>query len=136
MLTRRTLVGGTLAVVSAAAVPAVALPLQRLPWMRWHELLRPVNQEHEHGVDGLPDWYDPRCCNQQDCRPEPEENFDYVLGPDGKPGVLYKPTGNVFQDTRVLPSQDERYHVCTRVVSAGTENEYIAHYCVYIPGGV
>lgn len=136
MLTKRTLLGAVLfAVFGVRTLPAA--PIRPLPWMRMHELLRPVNQTHEHGVNTLPDWYDPRCCNQQDCRPEPIENFDYVLDPaTGKPGVLYKPTGHVFTDTGVLPSQDERYHVCTRVVSAGTENEYIAHYCVYIPGGV
>lgn len=129
MLTKRMLLAaGVFAVLGTCTVPAA--PIRPLPWMRMHELLQPVNQTHEHGVEGLPDWYDPSCCNQQDCRPEPNENFDYVLALDEadglvKPGVLYKPDNHVFFATmvnnlgqtvstnKVKASQDERYHVCT-----------------------
>lgn len=88
---------------------------------------------HTHGTD-VPDWYDPQCCNQQDCRPVPQEDVDYVLTPEG-PGVLYKPTGYIFLSKygKVKASQDERYHVCLRY----DDNQVpLAHYCAYIPGGV
>lgn len=68
-------------------------------------------QEHDHGQNGLPDWYDPSCCNQRDCRPVKDEDieFDTLNG-----GIVarHKPTGSVFTRDRFRQSQDERYHVC------------------------
>jgi len=69
-------------------------------------------QEHEHGVDGLPDWYDPTCCNQRDCRPVPDSDIEFSTLPGGGIVARYKPTGNIFTQDRFKLSQDERYHVC------------------------
>ena len=32
--------------------------------------------DHEHGQDGLPDWYDPNCCNKRDCKPVEDEDIE------------------------------------------------------------
>lgn len=92
-------------------------------------------QEHQHGVDGLPDWHDPQCCDQQDCRPVPDNEIEFGFKQNGQPAVFHKPTGAVFSKEHWKVSQDERFHVCTRVINAGTENEYIAQYCVYLRAG-
>lgn len=92
-------------------------------------------QEHQHGFDDLPDWYDPQCCNQQDCRPVPDSEIEFGFGADGQPVVFHRPTGAQFTRDRWKVSQDERFHVCVRVVNPGTENEYFAQYCVYLRAG-
>lgn len=82
-------------------------------------------QEHEHGKDGLPDWYDPACCNQRDCRPVKDEDVEFA-NIDG-PIARYKPTGNVFYQSQFRRSQDERYHVC---INSGMS------YCFYDRAGI
>lgn len=68
-------------------------------------------QEHVHGVN-VPDWYDPSCCNQRDCRPldSPDEIEPMRLG--AEPAFKHLPSGLVFTRERFKPSQDERFHVC------------------------
>jgi len=67
-------------------------------------------QEHQHGKGGVPDWYDPSCCSNMDCKPV--EDSDIEFSDAGGPVVRYKPTGNVFHHSHFRKSQDERYHVC------------------------
>lgn len=69
-------------------------------------------QEHDHGVDGLPDWYDPSCCNQRDCKPVPDDEIEFSTLPGGGLVARHKPTGNIFLHYQFKPSQDERYHIC------------------------
>lgn len=92
-------------------------------------------QEHQHGVNDLPGWYSLECCNLQDCRPVPDNEIEFGFGANGQPVVFHKPTGAEFIQSEWKVSQDERYHVCTRVVNPGTENEYLAQYCVYLRAG-
>lgn len=72
--------------------------------------------QHDHGQNGLPDWYDPGCCNQRDCKPVKDEDIEFVpevqFGTVLGPAVRYKPTGNLFPMYQWRRSQDERYHVC------------------------
>lgn len=68
-------------------------------------------QEHEHGQDGLPDWYDPSCCNKRDCKPVNDSDIVFEQF-EGQPVARYVPTGNRFQRNQFRQSQDERYHVC------------------------
>lgn len=68
-------------------------------------------QEHQHGVDGIPDWYDVSCCNQRDCRPVPDSEIEFSQM-NGQIVARHKPTGSVFTRDRFKTSQDERYHVC------------------------
>ena len=66
---------------------------------------------HQHGVDGIPDWYDPACCNQRDCRPVKDDEIEFSnMG--GQLVARHKPTGAIFTRDRFKVSQDERYHVC------------------------
>ena len=67
-------------------------------------------QEHNHGQDGLPDWYDPACCDQRDCKPVKDEDVEFGVLPGGGRFARYKPTGHIFLQFKI--SQDERYHVC------------------------
>lgn len=71
-----------------------------------------MGQEHEHGVGGLPDWYDPSCCNRSDCRPVPDADIEFSILPGGGLVARHKPTGNIFNQNQFKRSQDERYHVC------------------------
>lgn len=87
-------------------------------------------QEHEHGINGLPDWYDADCCNVRDCRPVPDEDIEFGLDKLGQPVVIHKPTGLEFERSRWRTSQDERYHACYRGITVFTP------YCVYLRGGV
>lgn len=68
-------------------------------------------QEHEHGGN-LPDWYDPACCNQRDCKPVKDEDIEFSTDALGNFVARYKPTGNRFYRYQFKQSQDERYHVC------------------------
>lgn len=69
-------------------------------------------QEHEHGQNSLPDWYDPSCCNQRDCKPVPDDEIEFYTLPGGGLAARHKPTGNIFNQNQFKQSQDERYHVC------------------------
>lgn len=89
-------------------------------------------QEHQHGVDGLPDWYDPGCCNQQDCRPVPDDELGFGLNASGEPIVWHRPTGLEFTKNKWRNSQDERYHVCFRPWESG---DGFTGYCVYLRAG-
>ena len=79
---------------------------------------------HIHGGE-IPDWYDPACCNQRDCRPVDDSSIEFDTL-NGAPVVRYKPTGDIFTRERWKTSQDERYHVC---IWNGTP------LCVYIRSG-
>lgn len=68
-------------------------------------------QEHEHGTNGLPTWYDPACCSQQDCKPVPDTDVEFGANEHGN-YARYKPTGHTFYRYQFKISQDERYHVC------------------------
>lgn len=85
-----------------------------------------AEEPHIHG-DNVPDWYDPSCCNQRDCRPVKDDEIEFgEIG--GQPIIRHKPTGAVFQRSQFRQSQDERYHVCINVVSG-------APLCVYLRAG-
>ncbi len=89
-------------------------------------------QPHEHGVGGLPDWYDPACCSQQDCRPLAEDELPaFFRSPDGEVWAEWK--GMKFTQKQFKPSQDERYHVC--FIPDDGEG-YANPLCLYIPSGV
>lgn len=108
---------GLLGVVAFCAVPASA-------------------QEHDHGQGGLPDWYDPSCCNQRDCRPvKDDKDIEFVqLG--GSDFVRHLPTGLLFQRSQWKVSQDERYHVWIHNDNAeGVDNVPLRPLCVYIRAG-
>ena len=83
------------------------------------------HHEHQHGVNGIPDWYDPACCNRRDCRPVEDSNDIEPFLDGGAPAIRYKPTGNVFVKAQFRKSQDERFHVCISATGYS--------YCVYIP---
>lgn len=77
-------------------------------------------QEHKHGVNGLPNWYESSCCSNNDCKPVEDKDIDFGLDFNGLPIAIYKPTGNEFvlkntdgtRNYQHRMSQDERYHVC------------------------
>lgn len=69
-------------------------------------------QEHEHGQDGLPDWYDPICCNVRDCKPVLDKDVQFGIDVNGTAIITYLPTGNVFYQNQWKQSQDERMHAC------------------------
>lgn len=100
---------------------------------------------HQHGApdeddqDGIPNWYDPNCCNKSDCKPVEAGALDFTVVPDpinsGKtvPGVISKRDGFVYTREQIRRSQDSRYHECMRLQTVrGRET---SHYCVYIPWG-
>ncbi len=68
-------------------------------------------QEHEHGKNNLPTWYDPNCCSQNDCKPVPDNDIEFGTNQFGN-YAYYKPTGHTFYRNQFKLSQDERYHVC------------------------
>jgi hypothetical protein len=69
------------------------------------------DDSHIHGENNLPDWYDPSCCNQRDCKPVKDEEIEFdTIG--GAPVARHVPTGSIFTQDRWKISQDERYHVC------------------------
>lgn len=68
-------------------------------------------EEHNHGKDNIPDWYDSLCCHGLDCRPVEDEDIEFGTNSIGD-FARYKPTGNVFYRGQFHRSQDERYHVC------------------------
>lgn len=65
-------------------------------------------------------WYDPACCNGDDCAPD--DRVKEVVG------GFEVPTGEVipYGDKRIRQSLDKQFHWCH--VQAHT-------YCVYVPGG-
>ncbi len=70
-------------------------------------------QEHDHGMGGIPDWYDPSCCSKKDCKPvNDDRGVEFGQDADGNSWARYKPTGNTFYRYQFKTSQDERYHVC------------------------
>jgi len=53
-------------------------------------------------------WYESACCSGNDCAPVPASDVEEI-----EPRVWrYIPTGHVFRDEQVRPSQDGDYHVC------------------------
>ncbi len=85
-------------------------------------------QEHDHGKGNIPNWYDPACCSQRDCKPVEDDDIEFYLLPGGGLAVRYKVTGNIFQRHQFKLSQDERYHVC--IMPGGTS------LCFYDRSGV
>lgn len=86
-------------------------------------------EPHEHGVGGIPDWYDATCCDRQDCRPVPDADVDFGRDENGQPVAIYKPLNLRFPAERWRASQDERYHPCFR----GNAEAGYSLYCFYIP---
>ncbi len=86
-----------------------------------------IAQEHDHGKNGIPDWYDPNCCNVRDCRPVEDSTIEFAML-NGQDIVRHKPTGAVFRRDQWKISQDERYHVC---ITTGA-----MPLCVYLRSGV
>lgn len=79
------------------------------------------------------DWYDPYCCNNNDCAPVEQSNLEFSTGPDGEPTLTVttkagKVTG-LMKDISIRPSKDEQYHVCI-IVYHGVEIR-----CLYVPAG-
>lgn len=83
------------------------------------------DQDHLHGVDNIPDWYDPDCCNLRDCRPVENKDVDFGTDKFNQPVATYKEL--TYDKSRWRKSKDERYHACFRGNVA---------YCIYIPIGV
>lgn len=91
-----------------------------------------VQQEHQHGGD-IPDWYDPACCSQRDCKPVDDNDVEFGQDPvTGTGWVRYKPTGNVFYQYQFRRSQDERFHVCINPAASGNNGSL----CFYDRAGV
>lgn len=91
-------------------------------------------QEHEHGGN-LPDWYDPSCCNQRDCKPVKDEDIEFGTNEFGN-YARYKPTGHTFYRNQFKLSQDERYHVCINQNAVETMGGTAGALCFYDRTGV
>ena len=76
-------------------------------------------QEHEHGQNGVVDWYDPSCCSRRDCKPVDDADIEFTIF-EGQVAARHKPTGNIFLRHQFRPSQDERYHVCINTASGAS----------------
>jgi hypothetical protein len=65
-------------------------------------------QEHVHGENGIPDWYDAKCCSNRDCHPVPD---GFVSNTEQ--GVEVKGHGLLsYTDPRLNWSRDLRDHIC------------------------
>lgn len=95
------------------------------------------SQPHIHG-ETVPDWYDPSCCSNNDCRPVSDSDIEFGTNAAGVAVVIHKATGLEFAKDKWRTSQDERFHVCFR--SAGIDesgyNQEAISYCVYLRPGV
>jgi len=87
---------------------------------------------HVHGST-VPDWYDPGCCNNSDCRPVKDEDVEYGEDKNGDPIVRFYRNGRsdenrviTYTKNQFRTSQDERLHACW-VADTG--------WCFYIRGG-
>ncbi len=78
-----------------------------------------IAKEHEHGINLIPDWYDPACCSQRDCKPVDDKDVEFGQDGLGNSWARYKPTGNTFYRYQFKQSQDERYHVCINPAAQG-----------------
>jgi hypothetical protein len=72
-------------------------------------------------------WYDPECCNTQDCRPVETEDVVEIENGVWK----YLPTGQEFRGKQIRPSRDNHFHVC---IGNQPWNDGRA-YCIYILSG-
>lgn len=91
------------------------------------------SQEHEHGKDGVPTWYDADCCDYKDCRPVPDDEVEEVA-PDK---WLHKPTGLTYENEgtwrRVRDTKDGRFHVCfAPELNRGEWTGGYVRYCIYV----
>lgn len=83
------------------------------------------------------EWYDPYCCNDQDCKPIAEHDgtveVDYVKGE-----YIVSAKGQVwrvpFTSKRVRLSQDNEYHAC--ILPYGMELRETELRCLYVPPGL
>ena len=82
------------------------------------------------------DWYDANCCSGHDCHALSSSAVKEV--PDG----WLTPMGFVdYRDARVLPSHDERYHICITQLPAvifhrdikPTAPQFPYMRCLYVP---
>lgn len=65
-------------------------------------------EEHRHGEDDIPNWYDAKCCHQRDCKPVPDGTVE-----NKEQGVFVKGHGFLsYTDPRLNWSRDNRDHVC------------------------
>lgn len=86
---------------------------------------------HVHGQN-VPDWYDPACCSNKDCKPVEDSDIEFGEDQKGNWYARYKPTGNTFYKYQFKLSQDERYHVCINPAAAGNNGAL----CFYNRSGV
>lgn len=86
-----------------------------------------AQEPHIHGQN-VPDWYDPSCCNQRDCKPVLDRDVEITVDGAGTAIIRYTPTGNVFYQSQWRRSQDERYHACI--------SRSLGSLCFYIRTGV
>lgn len=93
-------------------------------------------QEHNHGEDGIPDWYDSDCCNRKDCHPVPDTQIDFDIDELGNPVVVHRYDPNslpiIYERTQWRQSKDDRYHACYYRSEKGD----ITRYCVYLRAGM
>ena len=94
------------------------------------------NPPHIHGNDDVPDWYDPSCCNNRDCKRVPFNTIEFV--PEASiylehddvmasgPAIKYLPTGNIFPKVQWRNSRDGFFHVCINTHSGSS-------LCLYRP---
>lgn len=78
-------------------------------------------------------WYDGYCCSDKDCAPvrastvrATAEGWEITLAPGDHP-MVSEPVTHFYRydDTRVLPSQDDDFHVCL--------NSWGRVLCLYVP---
>jgi hypothetical protein len=82
------------------------------------------------------DWYAPNCCSGHDCHPlEDSEVKELPQGWGTPSGVVG------YQDKRVKPSQDGRFHICVVEIDAspymfspkGRRTSFTSIRCLYVP---
>jgi hypothetical protein len=78
------------------------------------------------GLVNAHSWYDPHCCSGSDCRPVA---YDDVIEIEG--GWKHLPTGVMFRRDQVLPSKDNKFHVCI----GNKPHDMGRPYCIYVLNG-
>lgn len=70
------------------------------------------------------EWYDPWCCNEQDCKPVPMSSVHVT-----RDGYFVDETSELipYRDSRIRPSGDSQFHTCTPYGSKIR--------CLYVPAG-
>ena len=96
-----------------------------------------AQENHIHGADGIPDWYDSDCCNLRDCHPVEDSTIDFALDEAGRPVVIHTYDTNqvpiVYDQRQWRKSKDERFHAC---YYRSPTNGEVTRYCVYLRAGM